>query len=105
MLIRLIAWAHLEGDLHEVCRGCGRLRHRHAGYRLPLGKLEGLSVALDEKDGEMMRVQAAFFNEAVQTLRNVAGRLDHRLRDLEPLLAERLGESVPYASSLERRAT
>jgi len=53
----------------------------------------------------MMRVQAAFFNEAVQTLRNVAGRLDHRLRDLEPLLAERLGESVPYASSLERRAT
>jgi hypothetical protein len=70
-----------------------------------LGKLEGLSVALDEKDRELVRVKAAFLDEAVQTLRNVAGRLDHRLRDLEPLLAGRLGESVPYASSLERRAT
>ncbi len=70
-----------------------------------LGKLEGLSVALDDKDRELMRVKAAFFDEAVQTLRNVAGRLDHRLRDLEPLPAGRRGESVPYASSLERRAT
>ena len=70
-----------------------------------LGKLEGLSVALDEKDRELMRVKAAFFDDAVQALRNVAGRLDHRLRDLEPLLAGRRGESVPYASSLEHRTT
>ena len=70
---------------------------------LLLRRLESLSVALDEKDRELMRVKAAFFDEAVQTLRNVAGRLDQRLRDLEPPLAGRRGESVPYAGSLERR--
>lgn len=58
-----------------------------------LRKLECLSVASDEKDRELMRVKAAFFDEAVQTLRNVAGRLDHRLRELEPVLAVRRGES------------
>lgn len=58
-----------------------------------LGKLKGLSVALDEMDRELMRVKAAIFDGAVQTLRDVAGRLDHRLRELEPVLAVRRGES------------
>ncbi len=66
-----------------------------------LRKLENLSVALDDKDRELMRTKAAFFDESVETLRNVAGRLDQRLRELEPLLPGRRGEPVPHTSILE----
>ncbi len=69
-----------------------------------LGKVSSLSVALDEKDRELMRMKAAFFDESVQTLRNVAGRLDMRLRELEPLLAGRRADPVPHPSSYESRA-
>jgi hypothetical protein len=55
--------------------------------------LEGLSVASDEKDRELMRVKAACLDEAVQSLRHAAGRLDHRLWELEPVLAVRRGDA------------
>jgi len=73
-------------------------------HAMLLRKLENLSVALDDKDRELMRAKAACFDESVETLRNVAGRLNQRLGELEPLLAWRRGEPVPHVSSLESRA-
>ncbi len=71
---------------------------------LLLRKLQGLTVALDDKDRELMRTKAAFFDESVETLRSAAGRLDQRLRELEPLLAGRRADPAPRASGLESRA-
>ncbi len=71
---------------------------------LLLRKLQGLTVALDDKDRELMRTKAAFFDESVETLRSAAGRLDQRLRELEPLLAARRAETAPRTSALESRA-
>jgi hypothetical protein len=71
---------------------------------LLLRKVEDLSAGLDEKDRQLMRSKAAYFDESVQTLRNVAGRLDQRLRELEPLLAGRKGEPVPHTGTRESRA-
>jgi hypothetical protein len=61
---------------------------------LLLRKVESLSVALQEKDREVQRIKAAFFDESVETLRTVAGRLEQRLRELEPLSAGSAGRAV-----------
>ena len=69
-----------------------------------LRKLAILSVALDDKDRELLRTKAACFDESVETLRSLAGRLDQRLRELEPLLAGRKAEPVARAGTFESRA-
>lgn len=64
-------------------------------HAMLLRKLEHLPVALDDKDRELMRAKATCFDESVETLRNVAGRLNQRLGELEPLLGGRRGEPLP----------
>ncbi len=69
-----------------------------------LRKVEGLSIALDEKEREILEVKAASFDEAVGSLRNVTMRLDQRLRELETVLAAHAGEPVRHPAGLESRA-
>ena len=69
-----------------------------------LRKVEDLSIALDEKERELLEVKAASFDETVETLRNVTVRLDQRLRELETILAAHAGESVRHPVGLESRA-
>ncbi len=69
-----------------------------------LRKIERLSIALAEKDRELLRVKATAFDESVETLQSVAVRLDRRLRDLEPMLPGRRGEPPRHTSGLEGAA-
>ncbi len=69
-----------------------------------LRQIEGLSAALADKGRELLKLKATFFDESAETLQNVAVRLDHRLRELEPLLAGRRGEPAVHAGGLESRA-
>lgn len=69
-----------------------------------LRKVEDLSIALDEKERELLEVKAASFDETVETLRNVTVRLDQRLRELETILAAHAGEPVRHPVGLESRA-
>ncbi len=69
-----------------------------------LRKIERLSTAVAEKDREVLRLKASFFDESAETLQNVTVRLDRRLRELEPLLAGRKNESAHHAAGVEGRA-
>ncbi len=69
-----------------------------------LRKVEDLSIDLDEKEGELLRVKAASFDETVETLRNITMRLDQRLHELEVMLAQRPDEPIRHPASLESRA-
>ncbi len=69
-----------------------------------LRRIERLSGALAEKDRELLRVKATAFDESMETLQNVAARLDRRLRDLEPLLAGRRGEAARHAGPVQSAA-
>jgi hypothetical protein len=69
-----------------------------------LRKVEDLSIDLDEKEGELLRVKAASFDETVETLRNITMRLDQRLHELEVMLAQRPGEPIRHPAGLESRA-
>ncbi len=69
-----------------------------------LRKVEDLSIALDEKERDLLEVKAASFDETVETLRNVTLRLDQRARELETMVASRAGEPVRHPAGLESRA-
>ncbi|HEY7675782.1 MAG TPA: hypothetical protein VIG69_01830 [Candidatus Methylomirabilis sp.] len=69
-----------------------------------LRKIERLSAAVAEKDREVLRLKAGFFDESAETLQHIAVRLDRRLRELEPLLAGRRGEPPTHAAAVEGRA-
>ena len=69
-----------------------------------LRKIERLSAALADKEHELLRLKATFFDESSETLQSVAVRLDRRLRDLEPLMAGRRTEVAAHGSGLEGRA-
>ena len=66
-------------------------------------KIERLSAALADKERELLKLKATFFDESAETLQSVAVRLDRRLRDLDPLLAGRRGEPAGRAGGLEER--
>ncbi len=68
-----------------------------------LRKIERLSAALANKDRELLHLKASFFDESAETMQDVAVRLDHRLRELEPLLAGRRGQPTAHAAGLENR--
>jgi len=67
-------------------------------------RIERLGAALADKERELLRVKATFFDESVDTLQNVAVRLDRRVRELEPVLATRKPEpaSQPHVGSFGR---
>jgi len=69
-----------------------------------LRKVEDLSLSLDKKERELMEVKAASFDDAVETLRKVAVRLDQRLRDLDTILIARAGEPIRHTAGVESRA-
>ena len=57
--------------------------------QLLLQRIERLSAALADKEREMLRAKATFFDQSVNTLQSIAARLDRRVRELEPVLAAR----------------
>jgi hypothetical protein len=59
-----------------------------------LRKIERLSIALAEKDREVLRLKANASDESIEILQGIAARLDRRLRDLEPGLAGRRDDAV-----------
>ncbi len=64
-----------------------------------LQKIQELSVALDEKDRELFRVKATFFDETLEPLNGVPSCLDRRQRNSESRLAGLGGGSaLPSAS-------
>lgn len=65
--------------------------------RFLLQRIERLGAALADKERELLRVKATFFDESVDTLQNVAVRLDRRVREMEPLLAGRTPEPAAQA--------
>lgn len=66
-------------------------------------KIERLSAGLADKERELLKLKATFFDESAETLQSVAVRLDRRLRDVEPLLAGRRGEPAAHAGGLGSR--
>ncbi len=69
-----------------------------------LQKIERLTAAIAEKERELLKLKATYFDESMETLQSAAVRLDRRLRDLDPLLAPRRGEPHPQPASREGRA-
>ncbi len=69
-----------------------------------LRKVEDLSIDLDEKERELLRLKAASFDETVETLRNITMRLDQRLHELDVMLAQRPREPIRHPAGLESRA-
>jgi hypothetical protein len=68
-----------------------------------LRKIERLSGSVAEKERELLKMKASFFDESVETLQGAALRLDRRLRELEPVLNLRRAESFASPGAGEPR--
>ena len=71
---------------------------------LLLRKIERLSGSVAEKERELLKMKASFFDESVETLQSAALRLDRRLRELEPLLSQRRADPFSSSGAGEHRA-
>lgn len=74
------------------------------GQRSLHQRLGRLSIALAEKERELLQVKATSLDQSAESLRQAAARLEQQLADMAPLLVEFGNTPAPRAGRMSRAA-